>query len=183
MAKSFRLLKIIEIEVTERKPENHQSENVIFNEKYIRTVKDYDKNQFANLCDNERLILGNSGKAISRESIRDLNHSLLLVSPTRFEVTQRAYENRPGKPQTRLVFTYNDNSYDFPITDPVFLDLHKRNADFLKQTKQIYLTLSLGLEWESWYYKLVAAITRIQDLPDSRTLKSPLQFFKQFFGN
>nr|WP_265306374.1 hypothetical protein [Verminephrobacter eiseniae] len=165
MAEPFQLLKIIEIEVIERKPESHQSENVIFNEKYIRAVKDYDKNQFANLCDNERLIFGNKGKAISREFIRDLNHSLLLVSTTKFEVTQQTYEDdgsgkfpREARLQTRLVFAYNGHQYNFPVTDPVFLDLHKRNANILKKTNQIYLTLSLGLEWEGWYYKLVAGI-------------------------
>ena len=158
IAESFQLLNVIELEVTRNQPQHYQSENVIFDEESIRVVGNFDKHQLANLCDNRSLIFGNKGKAVSQESIGILNHSLMLVSVTEFNITQRTYEDSLKKPQIRLIFTYHKIQYDFPVTDPAFLHLYQHNTTILEQAKQIYLTLSLGIELESWHYKLVAGI-------------------------
>jgi hypothetical protein len=159
IAEPFQILNIIELEATGNQPQGYQSENITFNEKSIRAVGNFNRNQLANLCDNRHFIFDYRGKAVSQENIGNLNHSLLLVSVTHFEVTQRTYDDRPpGRPQTRLVFTYNGSRYDFPVTDPVFLHRYQRNPDVLENINQIYLSLSLSVEWENWYYKLVAGI-------------------------
>jgi hypothetical protein len=158
IAAPFQILNIIEIQVTGKRPENHQSENVFFDEKTIRVIGNFKRSELAPLCDNRNLIFGNRGKAVSHDSIVTLNHSLMLADVHQFEVTQKVYHDRPDRPQTRLVFTYNTNRYDFPVTDPVFLHRYHINPDLLEDITQIYLCLSLGVAWEDWYYKLVAGI-------------------------
>ena len=101
-------------------------------------------------------IFKNKGKAVSQEAIVNLSHSLLFVKTNQFDITTKTYEDKPGKKQTRLVFSYNCNQYDFPVTDPVFLHNHQANPDVLKEVKEVFLCLSLGIMWQDWYYKLVA---------------------------
>lgn len=158
IAKPFQLLNIIELEIPADCPNNYQSENVFFDKNTIRVAANFDKTQIINLCNNNELIFGNKGKAVSQESIDQLTHSLMLISVTEFHVSKRVYEDRLNKPQTRLVFTYKTNQYDLPVTDPAFLNLHQQNNDALADIRQIYLTLSLGSEWDGWYYKLIAGI-------------------------
>lgn len=158
IAEPFKILNIIELEITGNQPKSCQTENVTFKENSIKVIGNFERNQLENLCDSMDLIFGNKGKAVSEEKISTLNHSLLLVSVTKFEVIQKIYDDRPDRPQTRLVFTYNGNRYDFPVTDPVFLNRYQKNPDVLENINQIYLSLSLGLEHEEWYYKLVAGI-------------------------
>jgi len=81
----------------------------------------------------------------------------MLLKTDQFEVIEKNYaDNR--KSQVRLVFSYKNNQYDLPVTDPVFLYQYQSNRDFLKQFKEALLTVSLGIEWENWHYKLVAGI-------------------------
>ena len=121
-------------------------------------VGNFNHNQLANCCDNRNFIFGNRGKAVSQDIIGNLNHSLVLIRVTQFEVTQKVYEDRPERAQTRLAFTYKDSNYDFPITDPVFLYRYQNNHTLLEGINQLYLCLSLGIVWNNWYYKLVAGI-------------------------
>ena len=149
IAEPFQILNIIELNVTGTQPQGYQSENVTFNENSIRTAGNFNLNQLANLCDDRNFIFGNRGKAVSQDTIGNLNHSLSLVSVSEFEITQRTYDDRPDRPQTRLVFTYHENRYDFPVTDPVFLYRYQTNPDVLENINQIYLSLSLGVEWQN----------------------------------
>lgn len=132
IAEHIQILNILEIDITGHKPQDYQSENVAFKENSIRVVENFIPSQLVNLCDNKNLIFGNRGKAVSQENIANLNHSLMLVEVTEFEVTQKVYEDRPDKPQVRLVFTYNGNRYDFPVTDPAFLLRYQRNPGLLE---------------------------------------------------
>ena len=84
IAEPFKILNIVELEITKNKPEGFQSENVTFNKNSIRKVGNFNRIQLANLCDNRNLIFGNKGKAVPEEKIGNLNHSLLLVSVTEF---------------------------------------------------------------------------------------------------
>jgi hypothetical protein len=158
IAEPFQILDIIDLKITGHHPQGFQAENVRFNENNIRHVGRFNRNLLANLCDNRNLIFGNRGKAVPQEKIDNLYHSLLLISVTEFETIQKIYEDSPDRPKTRLVFDYNGNRYDFPVTDPVFLNRYHRNPDILEDVDQLYLSLSLGLEHEEWYYKLVAGI-------------------------
>lgn len=158
IAEPFQILNIIQIDVTGNQPQGYQSENVTFNEATIRTVGNYNRNELANLCDNRNLIFANRGKAVSQEAITNLNHSLLLVRTNQFEVIEKTYEDTPNKKQQRLVFSYNGNQYDFPITDPLFLHRYQSNPDFMEPYNEAFISVSLGVVWKDWYYKLVAGI-------------------------
>lgn len=152
------VLEVIEMDITGRRPQGYQSENVTFNEKSIRAVGKFSVGQLESLLNHPNLIFGNKGKAVSGEQIAGLDHSLLLLSATEFGVEQKVFEDRPDKKHTRLHFTHNGSCYDFPITDPIFLYKHQNNPNLLKNIKEIYLVVSVGIEWQGWHYKLVATV-------------------------
>jgi hypothetical protein len=66
-------------------------------------------------------------------------------------------ENRE-KSKNRMKFTYYGIEYDFPITDPAFLDEFKRVPERYADIPNVYLAISLGLEFEGWHHKLVAGV-------------------------
>ncbi len=153
------LLDIIEIELIGNPLSgNYQSENIDFKEDSIKIIGKYDKNLLNLLCDNRRLIFSNRGKAVAKDAIDNLNFSLMFLCTSQFEVIKKVYEDSPGKLKIRLVFSYNEIQYDLPITDPVFLYNYKNNPRLLDGHKELFISLSLGTNWNDWYYKLVTGI-------------------------
>ncbi len=96
IAAPFRLLDILELDLTTACPQGYQSENVIFNQTSIQVTGHYNSSGLVDLCDNEPLIFGNRGKAVPQDKIGDLHYSLMLISVTQFEVTQNY--DIPDKP-------------------------------------------------------------------------------------
>lgn len=158
IADPFQILDIIQIDVTANQPHGYQSENVLFRTDSLRKISGFNINLLATLCDNRNLIFGNKGKAVPQDAIGDLNHSLILIRTNQFEVIEKTYEDSPNKKQLRMVFSYNNKQYDFPITDPVFLHRYQTNPDFLEEYNSAYFNISLGVVFNDWYYKLVAGI-------------------------
>ena len=158
MAAPFKLLDIIELEVTEKQPQGHQSENVAFDEKSIRICGSFNPEGLLAICDKVPLIFGNVEKAVSPDEIEDLNHSLLLLHLDSFEVVSKQFEGKRDRPQIRLNFSYLGNQYGFPITDPSFLHRYKVRPGLIKNKNQIFVCLSLGIFWKDGFYKLVAGI-------------------------
>ena len=108
------------------------------------------------LVDNvHQSVFGNRGKAVSADKASELDYSLMFVHVQ----NAGAYidENRE-KSKNRMSFTYYGTDYDFPITDPIFLDEFKKEPDRYAIIPDVYLTLSLGLEFEGWHHKLVAGV-------------------------
>jgi len=136
----------------------YQSENIHFIENSLKKVGSFSIDQLYSLCKtNNFSIFGNHGKAVSKENILSLSHSLDLIKVVSFDIIQKMYEDKPN-PQIRIVFKHNQTNYDLPITDPVFLNKYKIDNNLLKNISEIYLVLSLGVEYKEWYYKLVATI-------------------------
>ena len=81
----------------------------------------------------------------------------MLIRVDNFTINERSYEDNPDK-QIRMIFLYNGNSYDLPITDPVFLRKYERDSGSIPTDQETFLSLSLAVEWSSWYYKLIAGI-------------------------
>ena len=154
-----KILDIIEMDVTGY-PEvrNYQSENVLFRENSIKVSGHYDTQHLNQLCDNRDLIFGNRGKAVHSENIGSLLYSLMLIKTNKFEVIKKTYADNPNNHQIRLLFLYNGHQYDFPVTDPEFLHNYHRNEHFIDGLNEMFLSLSLTVEWMGWYYKLVAGI-------------------------
>ena len=49
-------------------------------------------------------------------------------------------------------------TYDFSVTDPYFYAYINQNPDALESLSDVYLVLSLGLEYEERHHKLIAAV-------------------------
>ena len=84
-----------------------------------------------------------------------INYSLMLIHPDKASAYRD--ENRE-KSKNRMKFTYYGVEYDFPITDPSFLEEFKREPERYDNIPDVYLALSLGLEFEGWHHKLVAGV-------------------------
>jgi hypothetical protein len=153
------ILDIVEIDDTGKREDGYQSENVSFNENTIRKTGTFPKNNLIPLCEDKISIFGNRGKAVSEEKINTLNHSLMLICVNNFEAVDKIYEDNKDKHQTRLVFTYSGNNYDLPVTDPIFMHRFKTTPHYIEGIAELFLTLSLGVSWNNWYYKLVAGVT------------------------
>lgn len=100
-------------------------------------------------------IFYNHGKAVAVGSNILDAYSLMIIHP---ESIYTYVDNSWEKPKTRMKITHCGTTYDFPVTDPVFLDAYKSNPDLLQNDTNVYLTLSLGLDFEGWHHKLVATV-------------------------
>lgn len=97
-------------------------------------------------------IFGNRGKALTPECFQTGNYSVMLVHAENPEI----YIDTRYTPKPRMKFVHNGSNYDFPITDPIYLD--KIHAGYVGVLTDVYLVLSLGVIHEGWHSKLVAAI-------------------------
>lgn len=175
---SFNLMDIVQVDVTGKHPDGHQSENVTFTPASLAKIGDFGKQQLDSLCDVTPTIFGNRGKAVSPDAIANLKYSLMLIKISDGQIDLVTYPDRPDKPQVRLKFTYNGknstlaapippglsafckkaNEYNLPITDPAFLNRYANAPNILAGIPFCYLCLSLGTIHEEWYSKLVAGV-------------------------
>ncbi len=154
-----KLLDVLKFKVTSVPDQsNYQSENVFFDESSIKVIGRINKKSLNQLCDNNQNIFGNRGKAIHKDKIGSLRHSLMLIKTNNFDVVEVNYDDNSNQPQKRMAFHYNGNNYNLPITDPVFLHMYETNHNILNGVQQIFLSLSVGVCWKDWYYKLVAGV-------------------------
>lgn len=159
IALPFELLDILEIKEIQPSPHHYQSENVLFNENNILKVGTFEKSRLNSLCEDKRYIFKTRYPSLSEDVIQELNYSLMLVRPKQFEVIEKVYEDRAGS-QLRMVFSYNNFTYDFSITDPVFLRQYYANPEFVEGIKEVLLSLSVSVKYPTTerYYKLVAGV-------------------------
>lgn len=162
LARNFEYYDILEFTpVPNWKRNDYQSENLRIknnNISFVQKVRAKNKT-LTGLCDNNVFndIFGNRGKSVSQIEINTLNHSLMMVKLSTFEVLIVQNEFRQH-PQKRLAFRYNNTKYNLPITDSVFLHQYEHNQNILANVPEIFVVLSLGVEFNSNYYKLVATI-------------------------
>ena len=159
IAHPFQLLDILEINNTSPAPNHYQSENVHFDEMGIQKVGTFEKRRLNSLCEDRRYIFKTRYPSLSEEVIQELSYSLMLIKPIEFEVVERVYEDREA-PQQRMVFSYNNLTYDFSITDPVFLRHYQANPEFVDDIQEVLLSLSVSVKFPptNRYYKLVAGV-------------------------
>jgi hypothetical protein len=69
-----------------------------------------------------------------------------------------------------MTFKYNGVLYDFSITDPYFYQYVEQHPDAIETLSDVYVTLSLGLEYEDRHHKLIAAMIIPSDVS---ALKDP----------
>lgn len=155
MVKAFGMLDVLEVDIANEVPVGAHSENVHFCN--INKVGRYN-GSLLSLCDEgHSLIFGNRGKAVSEEVFSTGGYSLMFVKPT--DLFIESQQNDYGHEKYRIQFTYMDNRYDFPLTDPEYISLLQRGQRECGNRKdELYLTLSLGVNFNDWHYKLVAGV-------------------------
>lgn len=119
-------------------------------------------------------IFFNHGKAIPSDTTIPDAHSLMFIRP---ENINTYTDNNWEKPKTRMKITHCGVPYDLPVTDPLFLDAYRANQNILQNAENIFLTLSLGLDFEGWHHKLVAAVfyNIPQTITKEKTILKPTQ--------
>lgn len=157
VAESIQMLSVVKLSNAVPCPEEAHTENVYYSRiEQINNGTSLDTSFLAQLIDNKhQSIFHNRGRAISREMLGGINYSLMLIHPDKASAYRD--ENRE-KSKNRMMFTYYGVDYDFPITDPVFLDEFKREQERYADIPNVYLAISLGLEFEGWHHKLVAGV-------------------------
>ncbi len=152
------LLDIIELVETEPDPRGFQVENIRFASSSVSTVRTLPAtNQVLDNFVTQRTgpLFGNRGKAVSAEQARLLDHSLLLIQVN--DVAFLETESSSGKPQLRAEFTHEKQRYDLPVTDPEF-ERSYRQGQVPASASHFYVTISLGVPYEGWHYKLIAGV-------------------------
>lgn len=153
------LLDVVEVNVTEAIPQSYQSENVLFDNHRLEVVEQIGKLETLVeklLSVNKLDLFGNRGRAIHVDDIVRVNYSLVLIKPTSVEIFETT--SSQGNPQIRSRFVYENVSYDLPITDFEFEERFRQNPDLLQTCTNIYFTISLGVVFNDWHYKLIAGV-------------------------
>ena len=157
VAEDIQMLSVVRLSNVVPCPEEAHTENVY----YSRIEQfDYDISQLPSsmnqfIDSRHQSIFHNRGRAVSVEILRNISYSLMLIHPDKAGAYRD--ENRE-KSKNRMKFTYYGIEYDFPITDPAFLDEFKREPERYADIPNVYLAISLGLEFEGWHHKLVAGV-------------------------
>ena len=157
VGESLKMLSIVKLTNVVPCPEKAHTENVYYSRMEQCNDAILQVSSVMNLLvdTKHQSLFHNRGRAVSAEMLAGINYSLMLIHPEK----ANAYidENRE-KSKNRMKFTYYGSEYDFPITDPSFIELLKLTPDKYANINNIYLTLSLGLEFEGWHHKLVAGV-------------------------
>ncbi len=151
------LLDIVEIDITKEVPDGYQSENVQFETNSIKVIGTFPLKDLSNLCENTTsLIFGNTDKSVSIIDIALQNNSLILINTLNYTINE-VTNPFTGKTRLRIVFNYENNQYNLPITDIAFINNYQLNNKTFNKSS-IFLSLSLGVQLNGMHYKLVAGI-------------------------
>ena len=157
IAEGITILSLVKLTDVVSCPEEAHVENVFYSRmekcNYEITLEPSVMNKFIDTA--HQSIFQSRGRAVSAEMLVGINYSIMLLHPNR----ACAYidENRE-KSKNRMKFSYYGAEYDFPITDPTFIERLKKNPEGYLSINDVYLTISLGLEFEGWHHKLVAGV-------------------------
>jgi hypothetical protein len=153
------LLDLVELDVTQTLTQGYQSENCLFDLSSVKVVESLVYTpQFIDsfIPRNLYTLFGNRGKAIPADKIDAIDRSLVFIKPDTCEV--RTEVTAKGKEQIRGHFLFAGHWYDLPITDIEFIAAYSDNRALLDDYSHLYLTVSLGLAYEGWHYKLIAGV-------------------------
>jgi hypothetical protein len=153
------LLDVVEFTDLRPSPQGYQSENFLLGTRRPQVVDSLPKvdTVLRQLVTHRKPpMFGNCGKAVPAERIDELDHSLLLLR-AESPVFQHE-ETSTGRRQLRVGLRYGSRTYDLPVTDPEFEKELERTGPKELSFSLCYLTISLGLRFEGWHYKLVAGV-------------------------
>ena len=172
LAESFKIFSLVKLYDIEPCPDKAHTEDVHCSRMEICPFDLLPTKSFLNqLIDTQhQAVFYYRGKAIPATIIDRLNYSLMLIQPE--NVSAYCDEERENS-KYRMKFTYFGSNYDFPITDPVFLEQFKKNPEKYNDLDGVYLALSLGIEFEGFHFKLVATVVFPKDLDASEEPQIP----------
>ncbi len=150
------LLNIVEIEITALIPKGYQSENVLFDIKSLNVLGSITAtwNNLSKLANaNDFSIFAGHGRTIHRDKMAGVDYSLALI-----EAREMRIRVRDDNGHLRAEFVHGQYRYDLPITDVNFIEKYTLNEAVLEDANHVFLSISLGIEFEERYYKLVAGI-------------------------
>ncbi len=163
LAESFKIFSLVKLTDVEPCPDNAHTEDVHCTRMEICPFELSPTKDFLDqLIDTQhQAAFYFRGKSIPTTIIDRLDYSLMLIHPNNaYAYCDEERENS----KYRMKFTYNGSNYDFPITDPVFLEQFKKSPDSYADMDGAYLVLSLGIAFEGFHYKLVATVLIPNDL-------------------
>lgn len=150
------LLSVVKITDVVPCPQHAHSEDVYFASMYaigkVLPHSDVIKQLIDSIHD---VLFYDSEFSISIDTYNQGDYSLMLIHPGHF-----SFHLDPTKARAKyfMTFSYNGVSYDFSVTDPYFYAYINQHPDALEYLSDVYLVLSLGLEYEGRHHKLVAAV-------------------------
>jgi hypothetical protein len=156
---AFHLLDVLEVECAAPVPVGAQVENWLFESNSLKKVGEF-PNDVAHLnlllSSDRGGLFGNHGKAVHSDHIGEVDHSLLFLRA--HEPTSHVQKNAKGNDQIRIHFVSNGMQYDLAVTDPAAENLLPSTPEVLREADAVYVTVSLGLEYQSFYSKLIAGV-------------------------
>ena len=93
--------------------------------------------------------------SISIDEYAHGDYSLMMVHPDGLSFRLDPSKNRA---KYYMAFKHKGAIYDFSVTDPFFYQYIELYPDALNNLSDVFVTLSLGLEYEGRHHKLIAAI-------------------------
>jgi hypothetical protein len=150
------LLNIVEIEIIDCMPRGYQSENVLFDPKSLNVLGSITAtwNNLSKLSNaHDFSIFAGHGRTIHRDKMAGIDYSLALI-----EARDVRIRVRDDNGHLRAEFIYGQYHYDLPITDVNFIEKYTLDETVLDNAEHVFLSISLGIEHQEYYYKLVAGI-------------------------
>jgi len=154
--KHLHLLDFVEFESAKPCPQGYQTENVFYQDKTFGLCGNLNlkPENLDQLIENQSdVLLGNREKYVSVAETEKLGHSIVLIKTETSRI--KLYEKGT---HLRIAFLWQNTTYDLPVTD---IDFHLRWIDdpmLLHNKTNVYLCISLAINFEGRHYKLVAGI-------------------------
>lgn len=166
LVKDVKLGDLLQVQVLEPVPDMFQQENMLFQPKSLKNLNHvrFTNQTLQQILHKEVDLFVNKLNRVPSADIAGLDHSLLLVHVTDF---QPRIEEIYYKPTLRGTFTWEGTVYDMPVTDVNFNLLFRENPEAWQTKRPAWLTISVGLEYEGFHYKLIAGVLSADDYPPS----------------
>ena len=156
-------LDLIKVAVLDNQKDELQPENVLldlankgiefirkvtFNEVLEKHPAESDAIIFKNIIDEGR---EDKKDRLTKTDVLDVGKSLALVKIDKMEISKQYDHVNDYQKRSKAAIQYKNVSYKLTVTDPVYEYSEGEYSD-------IYAVISIGTEFQSYYYKLVAAI-------------------------
>lgn len=162
------VLDVVDVPVLNAQPSHFQQENWLLDpEHYWSKIRGMTPTELAAFVDpvtplwiDEYSSFNGLNDRIPLHEANSLDSSLRLIKVDRLEliVFQPGRDFGDFRRRVQGRFTYSDKDYWLRVTDPVYERRYLRRPDGNYEIDESYLTVSLGESYQSYSYKLIAAI-------------------------